>query len=92
MSVAPPTKLPLHRAGWLTRPETQAVFAAIEAAGHQVRAVGGAVRNTLLGRPVIDVDLATTARPDATMAAATAAGLTVIATGLPDFFAGKLPW
>jgi poly(A) polymerase len=67
---------------WLARTETQAVFAAIEAAGYQVRAVGGAVRNTLLGRAVADVDMATTARPDQTMAAARAAGLTVIATGL----------
>jgi poly(A) polymerase len=69
-------------AEWLSRPETQVVFAAIETAGHQVRAVGGAVRNTLLGRAVADVDLATTARPEQTMAAAQAAGLTVIATGL----------
>jgi poly(A) polymerase len=72
----------LPAAAWLVRAETQAVFAAIEAAGHQVRAVGGAVRNTLLGRAVADVDMATTARPEQTMAAATAAGLTVIPTGL----------
>jgi poly(A) polymerase len=72
----------LTDAPWLTRPATQAVFAAIEAGGHQVRAVGGAVRNTLLGRPVADVDMATTALPEQTMAAARAAGLEVIATGL----------
>lgn len=72
----------LPSADWLYRPETQAVFGAIEAAGHQVRAVGGAVRNSLLGRPVADVDMATTARPEQTMAAAVAARLTVIATGL----------
>jgi poly(A) polymerase len=75
-----PWRLPA--ADWLARGETQAVFQAIETAGFQVRAVGGAVRNTLLDRPVADVDLATTARPEQTMAAATAAGLTVIATGL----------
>jgi poly(A) polymerase len=68
--------------GWLRLPATQAVFDAIEAAGHEVRAVGGAVRNTLLGRPVKDVDLATTARPEQVMAAAAKAGLAVIATGL----------
>ncbi len=72
----------LPAAAWLSRPETQAVFAAIEAGGHQVRAVGGAVRNTLLGRTVADVDMATTARPEQTIAAAQAAGLTVIPTGL----------
>jgi poly(A) polymerase len=72
----------LPSADWLSRPETQAVFGALEAAGHQVRAVGGAVRNSLLGRAVADVDMATAARPGQTMAAASAAGLTVIATGL----------
>jgi poly(A) polymerase len=72
----------LPASDWLSRAETQAVFEAIEASGYQVRAVGGAVRNTLLGRAVADVDLATTARPEQTMAAATSAGLTVIATGL----------
>jgi poly(A) polymerase len=76
------TSWQLPPADWLTRPETQAVFGAIETAGYQVRAVGGAVRNTLLGRAVADVDMATTARPDQTMAAAAAAGLPVIATGL----------
>jgi poly(A) polymerase len=72
----------LPDADWLKRADTQAVFAAIEAAGHQVRAVGGAVRNTLLGLAAADVDLATTARPEQTIAAAKAAGLAVIATGL----------
>jgi poly(A) polymerase len=72
----------LPAAEWLSRAETQAVFAAIEAGGYEVRAVGGAVRNTLLGRTVADVDMATTARPAQTMTAAKAAGLTVIPTGL----------
>jgi poly(A) polymerase len=83
-SVEPPPDAAWHlpATGWLRLPATQAVFAAIEAAGHDVRAVGGAVRNTLLGMPVKDVDLATTARPEQVMAAAAKAGLTVIATGL----------
>ena len=34
---------------WLTRPATQAVFAALAAKGFAARAVGGAVRNALLG-------------------------------------------
>jgi poly(A) polymerase len=81
----PPAATPdwtLPTAAWLIRAETQAVFLAIEAAGYQVRAVGGAVRNTLLERPVADVDMATTARPEQVMAAARAAGLHVIPTGL----------
>ena len=56
----PPPRL--DGAGWLERPETQAVFAALAARGFAARAVGGAVRNALLGRPVADVDIATTAQ------------------------------
>lgn len=66
---------------WLSRPATQNVFQALSDAGHNVRAVGGCVRNALLGKPVKDVDLATTALPAQTTAAAEAAGLTAIPTG-----------
>jgi poly(A) polymerase len=69
-------------ADWLSRPATQAVFEALGARGHQVRVVGGAVRNALLGRDVADIDMATTATPDQAMAAAAHAGLHVIPTGL----------
>jgi poly(A) polymerase len=77
--------LPPHRltgAEWLDRPETQAVFAALAARGHVGRAVGGAVRNALAGRPVADVDIATDARPQDVMRAAVAAGLKAVPTGL----------
>jgi tRNA nucleotidyltransferase/poly(A) polymerase len=46
------------------------------------RAVGGAVRNALVGRPVADVDIATDARPEEVTRAAEAAGLKAIPTGL----------
>jgi poly(A) polymerase len=69
-------------AEWLKRPQTQAVFAAFAQRGIVVRAVGGAVRNALLGEPASDVDLATPAMPEETMAAAQAAGFGVIPTGL----------
>jgi poly(A) polymerase len=81
-AAAPPAPASLREAAWLTRPATQAVFAALAAHGHEARAVGGAVRDALLGRSVGDVDLATPARPEAVMAAAQAAGLKAIATGL----------
>ena len=68
-------------ADWLTAPETRAVLDALAGAGHQVFAVGGCVRNTLLARPVSDVDMATDARPDATIVAAEAAGLKPVPTG-----------
>jgi len=68
-------------ADWLAAPATRAVFAALSDAGHAAYAVGGCVRNTLLGRAVRDIDIATDARPDATVAAAAAAGLKAVPTG-----------
>jgi poly(A) polymerase len=76
---APPR---LTGAQWLARPETQAVFAALSARGFAARAVGGAVRDALMGRPVADVDIATDAHPEEVMRAAEAAGLKAVPTGL----------
>ena len=71
----------LH-APWLVTPSTQAVFAALEGGGFSARAVGGIVRNTLLGLPATDIDIATTAPPDETVRLAAGAGLKTIPTGL----------
>ncbi|WP_372426540.1 CCA tRNA nucleotidyltransferase [Salinarimonas chemoclinalis] len=54
----------------------------LNGAGEETRIVGGAVRNALVGRPVHEVDLATTAHPDVTRARAEAAGFKVVPTGL----------
>lgn len=72
----------LAGADWLARAQTQAVFAALAAKGFAARAVGGAVRNALLGVAVSDVDIATPALPDEVMKAATAAGLDAAPTGI----------
>ena len=72
----------LRDADWLTREDTRDLFAALNADGHVARAVGGAVRNTLLGTPVHDVDIATTSSPDVTMELAARAGLRAIPTGI----------
>ena len=83
MAAVAPADLPrLADAEWLVRGETRAVFAALAAAGFATKVVGGAVRNALLGRPVVDVDMATTARPEAIIAAAKAAGLTAVPSGI----------
>jgi len=66
---------------WLRHADTQRVFGVLTAAGHQAFAVGGCVRNTLLGVPVSDIDIATSATPDETMRLAAAAGLKAIPTG-----------
>jgi tRNA nucleotidyltransferase/poly(A) polymerase len=73
----------LAGAEWLKRQETSAVFAALSADGVDTRVVGGAVRNALLGLPVIEaVDLATTAEPERVMALAKEAGLKAVPTGI----------
>ncbi len=51
-------------------------------AGHETRFVGGAVRDALLGIPVSDVDLATTATPDVVTQGLTQAGVKVVPTGI----------
>ncbi|HZY22516.1 MAG TPA: CCA tRNA nucleotidyltransferase, partial [Beijerinckiaceae bacterium] len=58
----------------LSRPALRRLIAALDGDGEETRIVGGAVRNALLGRPVADVDLATTATPEVVGARAEAAG------------------
>lgn len=72
----------LADASWLRAPETQRVIAAVTAGGGEARIVGGAVRNTLMSRPVTDIDVATTVLPEDVLVRAQAAGLNAIPTGL----------
>ena len=69
-------------ADWLRHPGTVAVMEMLEAAGQQAYFVGGCVRNSALGAPVADIDVASDARPDRVMALAEAAGLKSIGTGI----------
>ena len=78
-SSAPPS---LKDAPWLKRPETARIFAALSVPGVETRAVGGAVRNSLLGLAVAEIDLATTARPEQVMTLALKAGLKAVPTGI----------
>lgn len=71
----------LADAEWLIRPQTRAVFAALRADGAEARAVGGAVRNALMGTPVKDVDIATTAVPEEVVSLSRRAGLHAVPTG-----------
>lgn len=71
----------LAGADWLNWPQTRAVLRALRADGAEARAVGGAVRNALMGTPVKDVDIATTARPEDVMQLARRAGLHAVPTG-----------
>ncbi|ATQ70065.1 MULTISPECIES: CCA tRNA nucleotidyltransferase [Methylosinus] len=66
----------------LADPKIRRLFAALAATGGETRIVGGAVRDSLMGRRPHEVDLATTALPEAVMAAAAAAGLKCAPTGI----------
>jgi poly(A) polymerase len=50
--------------------------------GEETRIIGGAVRNALMGLPIGDVDLATTALPETVIARAKAAGFKPVPTGV----------
>jgi poly(A) polymerase len=64
----------------LDRPPLRKLFRAL--AGEEVRVVGGAVRNALLGVEVADIDLAAAALPEVIAAKAEKAGLRVVPTGI----------
>ncbi len=72
----------LAGAPWLAAAGTRAVLDAIAQGGFQARIVGGSVRNALLGVPVKDVDVATTALPQDVIRLAAAAGLGAVPTGV----------
>ncbi len=51
----------LHNANWLTSGPAARVLGLLNSDGEEARVVGGAVRNALLGLPVDEIDIATTA-------------------------------
>lgn len=70
------------KADWLKAKPLQALFNALNRDGGEARVVGGAVRNTLLGSKVSDVDLATTHLPQETVRLAKEAGFKPVPTGI----------
>jgi poly(A) polymerase len=74
----------LRDASWLKGPETQRLFALLDGSRRKTRAVGGSVRDTLLGRAATstDLDLATEFTPDEVMARAAAAKIAAYPTGI----------
>ncbi len=69
------------RAEWLRDKNLQRLLAVLGEGGEEARIAGGAVRNTLLGEAVSDVDIATTTVPDETERRARAAGFKTVPTG-----------
>jgi poly(A) polymerase len=72
----------LPDAPWRHRPRLASLIDALDGAGGAVRFVGGAVRDTLLGLPVSDVDLATIHPPEEVMRRVGGAGLRAVPTGI----------
>ncbi|HWT61965.1 MAG TPA: CCA tRNA nucleotidyltransferase [Ochrobactrum sp.] len=71
-----------NRADWLRSKPLQALFTALNRDGGEARVVGGAVRNTLLGTKVSDIDLATTHLPQDIVRLAQEAGFKPVPTGI----------
>jgi len=67
---------------WMTEPATRRVLDALAAGGVIARFVGGSVRDTLLGRPVSDIDIATPASPQVVTALLRKARVKVVPTGV----------
>lgn len=69
------------RADWLKNDDLQRLLGALSQDGDEARIAGGAVRNTLMGEKVTDIDIATTTLPDETERRAQAIGFRTVATG-----------
>ncbi|MGD0634977.1 MAG: CCA tRNA nucleotidyltransferase [Beijerinckiaceae bacterium] len=72
----------MNAAALLGHPGLRQVLELLNGDGEEARVVGGSVRNALLGQPVHEYDIATTAIPDVVIARAKKAGLRAIPTGI----------
>ena len=66
----------------MSAPETKAVMHALNEDGGAARFVGGAIRNTLLGRAVADIDIATPLVPQEVIRRLDAAKIASVPTGI----------
>jgi tRNA nucleotidyltransferase/poly(A) polymerase len=73
---------PLANAAWLRSPALIRVLTTLNRGGEEARVVGGAARNALMGLPLNDIDIATTALPEEVVRRAEAAGLRAVPTGI----------
>ncbi|NLR96748.1 CCA tRNA nucleotidyltransferase [Rhizobium sp. P38BS-XIX] len=67
---------------WFRDKGLERVLSLLNADGGEGRVVGGAVRNSLMGLPVADIDVATTLLPEAVVERAGAAGIKAVPTGI----------
>jgi poly(A) polymerase len=77
------TAAPLLRdVAWLKGGDVARLLALLDRDGEEARVVGGAVRNALIGLPVAEIDMATTAVPEEVIRRVDAAGGKAIPTGI----------
>jgi len=74
--------LRLADAGWLRVAPLARALSILNSGGEEARVVGGAARNALMGLPLSDIDIATTAPPDEVVRRAAAGGLRAVPTGI----------
>lgn len=72
----------LGHAEWLREGALARLLVVLDRDGEEARVVGGAVRNALLGEPIGDIDVATTALPDEVIKRAQAQGFKSVPTGI----------
>ncbi len=72
----------LRQAEWLQRESVRKAFDILAGNENQTKAVGGIVRNTLLGNPTGDVDMASKFTPNEILDRAQKAGVKAIPTGI----------
>ena len=72
----------LKDAAWLNAGPLVALLGVLDRDGEEARAVGGAVRNALMGLPVAEIDVATTAVPEEVVRRVRAAGFKPVPTGI----------
>jgi poly(A) polymerase len=72
----------LTHAAWLRESALAGLLGVLDRDGEEARVVGGAVRNALLGEPIGEIDVATTALPEEVIRRVTAAGFKPVPTGI----------
>ncbi|MGZ9033073.1 MAG: CCA tRNA nucleotidyltransferase, partial [Rhodospirillales bacterium] len=66
----------------MTSPQTRLVLEALRAGGHEIRFIGGCVRDALLKRHIRDIDIALPATPQEVTKLLQAADIRVVPTGI----------
>ena len=80
--MTPLKRLNREKVTWLERPGLKKLLQVLNEGDGVARLVGGCVRDSLMGRPIGDIDVACSLHPEQTMKRLEAAGIKVIPTGL----------